>query len=197
MRTLQEARMKFQIIGISLLMLCAGCTNFPPVKHPKMPPAAAAKPERPRNYWNDEEASGPPEIVISISKQRAYFYKGKTLVGESTVSSGKRGFDTPPGRYKVIQKDKDHASNLYGDYVDDEGNVVRMSVDVTKDPQPAGTTFRGAPMRYFLRFTGGYGMHAGQLPGYRASHGCVRLPREMARHFFENASYGTPVVVEE
>ena len=57
------------------------------------------------------------------------------------------------------------------------------NVDLTKDRPPRGTVFRGAPMRYFLRVHGGIGMHAGYLPGYPASHGCIRLPKQMAAHF--------------
>src|SRR5260370_41640900 len=69
--------------------------------------------------------------------------------------------------------------------------------DVTKDPRPRGTVFRGAPMPYFLRIQGGIGMHAGYLPGYPASHGCIRLPKEMAVHFFQNAPVGTPVAIRQ
>jgi lipoprotein-anchoring transpeptidase ErfK/SrfK len=190
--------MRFRVGSIlsAFLILCTACSTFPPHK-PAKPPIAPAKPESPKSWWNDEGVSGPPKIVISISKQRAFFYKGDRVVGESVISSGKHNFETPPGQYRVIQKDIDHKSNLYGDYVDDEGNVVKHNVDVNKDKKPEGTEFRGAPMRYFLRFTGGYGMHAGSLPGYRASHGCVRLPRVMAQHFYENAQFGIPVTVED
>ena len=139
---------------------------------------------------------GAPSIRIVLSEQRAYFYKGGKLVGDSTISSGKKGFETPPGQYTVIQKDKDHLSNIYGDYVDADGNIVKKNVDVTKDPLPPGAVFQGAKMPFFLRFTGGYGMHAGHLPGYRASHGCVRMPGAMAEHFFNAAEVGMPVTVQ-
>ncbi len=134
-------------------------------------------------------------IVVSLSRQRAYFYKGATLVGESPISSGKKGFETPPGDYKVTQKDKDHQSNLYGDFVDDGENVIQSNVDTSKQATPEGASFRGAKMPFFLRFTGGYGLHAGVLPGHRASHGCVRLPRSMAEHFFNSAEVGMSVHV--
>jgi lipoprotein-anchoring transpeptidase ErfK/SrfK len=52
-------------------------------------------------------------------------------------------------------------------------------------------------MPFFLRFTRGYGMHAGYVPRYRASHGCIRMPGEMAEHFFDAAEEGTPVIVKE
>jgi hypothetical protein len=148
-------------------------------------------------YWDGEGAKGAPKIVVHLTRQRAFFYKGKSLVGESSISTGRKGFETPPGIYRVIQKDENHVSNLYGSYVDEYGTVVRGNVEVGKDPKPEGTEFRGAPMPYFLRFTRGYGMHAGFVPRYRASHGCIRMPREMAKHFFDAATEDTPVVVRE
>jgi lipoprotein-anchoring transpeptidase ErfK/SrfK len=150
----------------------------------------------PKRTWTGDGVQGPAEIKIHLSEQRAFFYKGKQLVGETDISSGRDGYDTPPGRYEVIQKDKDHRSTLYGEFVDGSGNVVKSNVDITKQSPPPGCTFQGAKMPYFLRFRSGYGLHAGVLPGHRASHGCVRLPRSMAEHFFDNASVGTPVVVE-
>lgn len=147
-------------------------------------------------YWHGDGVRGPAKIVVYVDEQRAYFYKGHELVGESTVSTGKHGFDTPPGHYRVIQKDKDHVSSEFGDYVDIRGEVVKSNIDVRKDPQPPGTHFDGARMPYFMRFNGGYGMHAGYVPRFRASHGCIRLPSPMAQHFFENAPEDTPVIVK-
>jgi lipoprotein-anchoring transpeptidase ErfK/SrfK len=177
----------------ALLFAGTACTTLP-----KIQPAVTATTElaAKKSYWKDDGVKGAPSIRIVLSEQRAYFYMDKTLVGESTISSGKKGFETPPGTYKVIQKDKDHVSNMYGEYVDAAGNVVKANADVTKDPLPEGATFKGAKMPFFLRFTGGYGMHAGYLPGYRASHGCVRMPISMAEHFFDAAQEGTPVTVE-
>jgi len=174
-----------------LLFACTACTTVAPKK-----PIAPPKPVVRHSYWIGDGVSGAPSIRIVLSEQRAYFYKAGKLVGESVISTGKKGFETPPGSYKVIQKDKDHLSNLYGDYVDDEGTIIQKGVDVTKDPMPEGATFQGAKMPFYLRFTGGYGMHAGHLPGYAASHGCVRMPEEMAEHFFNAADEGTPVTVE-
>lgn len=151
----------------------------------------------PPAYWIGDEVKGPPAIVISLTEQRAYFYKGKKMVGESKISSGKNGYDTPPGSYKITQKDLKHVSNLYGNYVNADGAVVRRNVDTSKDPIPEGAVFSGAKMPYFMRFSQGYGLHAGFLPGYRASHGCIRMPAEMADHFFKNSEPGTPVTVQE
>ncbi len=139
--------------------------------------------------------TGAPSITINLGEQRAHFFKAEKEVGQAVISSGKHGFETPTGNFQVIQRDKNHASNLYGEFVDAAGSVVQRNVDVTKQKPPAGASFRGAKMPFFLRFHGGAGMHAGKLPGYAASHGCVRLPRFMAEHFFENAPLGTPVRV--
>jgi lipoprotein-anchoring transpeptidase ErfK/SrfK len=148
-------------------------------------------------YWRGDHVVGSPKIVVHVSEQRAYFYKGKRLVGESTVSTGKRGFDTPPGRYHVIEKDRDHVSSEFGDYIDRYGNVVKSNIDIRKDDMPTGAHFDGARMPYFMRFNGGYGMHAGYVPRFRASHGCIRLPARMAKHFYENAHEDTLVIVKE
>ncbi len=181
----------------ALLFAGTACTNL----NEKKPSAAATLPEptpaSKHSYWKGDGVAGDPAIRIVLSQQRAYFYRGDKVVGESTISSGKKGFETPPGNYKVIQKDKNHVSNLYGDYVDEDGNVIQSNVDVSKDPMPPeAVAFVGAKMPFYLRFTGGYGMHAGHLPGYRASHGCVRMPSEMAEHFFNAAEIGTPVTVD-
>jgi hypothetical protein len=149
------------------------------------------------SYWDDSVSGGKRRIVIDLDEQRALFYKGDKLAGVSIVSTGREGWDTPPGDFKVTEKDRGHVSSLFGDYVDANGQVVVQNVDSSKDPRPPGTVFQGAPMPYFLRIHGGIGMHAGYLPGYPASHGCIRLPEKMAIHFFENADVGTPVTIRE
>ena len=147
------------------------------------------------SYWDGDGVSGSPSITIDLGEQKAFFYKDGRLVGVSMISSGREGYRTPPGQYKVLQKSKDHVSNLYGDYVDHGDNVMVANVGVKRDTKPPGAKFRGAPMPYFLRFHGGYGLHAGFLPGFAASHGCVRMPERMAQIFFANVSHGTPVRV--
>jgi lipoprotein-anchoring transpeptidase ErfK/SrfK len=98
----------------------------------------------------------------------------------------------------VTQKDKDHVSNLYGEFIDEfSGEIVKRNVDISKENPPEGQLFQGSRMPFFMRFYHGYGLHAGQLPGGRASHGCIRLPGFMAEHFFNNCEVGTPVIVEE
>ena len=186
-------------IALSLLALCTSCAeleNAQKAAADAAKTAAAALHPTPA-YWNDEGAVGPRKIVVSLGNQRAFFLKGKKIIGESSISTGKKDYETPPGKYRVIQKDEHHVSSVYGDFVGDDGGVVKANVSSRKDTQPAGTTFVGAKMPFFLRFTRGYGMHAGFVPRYRASHGCIRMPAEMAKHFFDAAEMDTPVVVKE
>ncbi len=134
-------------------------------------------------------------ILVSLKSQRAYLYQHGRLVAEAPISSGREGKGTPIGKYRVIQKSPAHRSSLYGNYVRD-GKIVKENVDVRKTPRPRGSKFEGAPMPYFLRFTGAYGLHAGNVPGYPASSGCVRLPKRHAKRFYDAVKLGTPVVVE-
>jgi lipoprotein-anchoring transpeptidase ErfK/SrfK len=150
----------------------------------------------PISYWDGDGVPGTPSVAIHLSEERAYFYKGGQLVGVSQLSTGREGHDTPPGSYKIIQKDPNHASSLYGDYVDAAGNIVQKDVELGKDPKPPGAIFKGAPMPNFMRITGGVGMHEGYLPGYPASHGCIRMPGKMAQIFFNNVALGTPVTID-
>jgi len=150
------------------------------------------------SWWNDHApAKGPRKIVVNLTNQQAFFYRGEILVGQTNISSGRRDFETPPGKYRVTEKDATHISSQYGAYCAASGAVLMRNVDVQKDPRPEGAHFVGAPMPYFLRFTGGYGMHAGFVPRYRASHGCIRMPAPMAKHFFDAAEVGTRVEVIE
>ena len=186
--------------AISALLFVSSCAEFEEAQKKaqsdKMKTAMAAPRPAPA-YWDGDGVTGRSKIVINLTEQRAYFFKGKKLVGESNISTGRKGFETPPGKYRVIQKDENHVSNLYGNYQSEDGTVVQSNVEVGKDPMPEGASFVGAPMPYFLRFTRGYGMHAGFVPRYRASHGCIRMPRTMAKHFFDAADMATPVLVTE
>jgi lipoprotein-anchoring transpeptidase ErfK/SrfK len=135
-------------------------------------------------------------IVVSIPKQRAYLMIGDRVVADGPVSSGRRGHESPQGHLRVLEKDPDHRSNLYGDFVDSSGRVVRAGVSTRSDAAPSGTHFVGAPMTWFLRLTEeGVGMHVGILPGYPASHGCIRQSSDGARLFYQYAKVGTPVDV--
>ena len=149
-------------------------------------PVASTAPVDNVSYWDGEGVPGKPSVKISLGEQRAYFYKGEQLVGVSIISTGREGFGTPTGSWKLQQKDLDHKSSLYGDYVDGNGGIIKKDVDTSKDPRPPGAIFDGAKMPFFMRIHGGVGMHEGFLPGYPASHGCIRMPGFMAEKFFNN-----------
>lgn len=136
-------------------------------------------------------------VVVSLTKQRAYLLNGDQLAIDSPISSGKRAGMTPSGKFSVMEKDKDHRSSVYGNFVDRSGRVVRAGVSLRIDSAPSGTHYEGAPMKWFMRLTGdGVGMHVGILPGYPASHGCIRMPAQAAEMFYSRVKIGTPVEVE-
>jgi lipoprotein-anchoring transpeptidase ErfK/SrfK len=136
-------------------------------------------------------------VIVSLTKQRAYLMTGDEIAIDSPISSGKRGHTTPNGSFTVLEKDKDHHSSLYGDYKDTSGRTVRGGISAHIDAAPSGTHFVGASMKWFMRLTGeGVGMHVGILPGYPASHGCVRMPEPAAAAFYSHVKVGTPVRVD-
>jgi hypothetical protein len=137
-------------------------------------PASAVSSVAPGRFvWRDDAASaaGPLRVLVSLPLQLAFVFKGSVLVGVSSVSSGVAGYDTPTGTFTILQKDKDHKSNIYDD----------------------------APMPYMLRLTwDGVALHAGKVTGEPASHGCVRLPAAFARKLYDIADLGATVsVVDE
>lgn len=121
--------------------------------------------------WHPEVApAGPVVLVVSLDEQRAYVYRNGIAIGVSTISSGKAGKETPPGVFTILQKKREHYSNLYDN----------------------------APMPYMQRLTwDGIALHGGRLPGYPASQGCVRLPQDFAAKLFTVTRTGDTVVVAE
>jgi hypothetical protein len=121
--------------------------------------------------WAPELApDGPMVMVVSLNRQQAYVYRNGVRIGVSTVSTGKKGKETPTGVFTILQKNKDHRSNLYNN----------------------------APMPYMQRLTwDGIALHAGNLPGKPASHGCVRLPMAFAKALFGETAMGMTVVVTD
>ncbi len=119
--------------------------------------------------WHPERSpEGPVAVVVSIPDQRVHVYRNGIRIAVSTCSTGKPGHETPTGVFTVLQKDKHHRSATYG----------------------------GAPMPNMNRLTwDGIALHAGKLPGYPASHGCVRLPLEFSALLFGITHMGTPVIL--
>ena len=136
-------------------------------------------------------------LIVSLGKQRAYLMVGDEIVIDSPISSGKLGHTSPSGSMKILEKDPNHHSSLYGDFVDSYGRIVRAGVSMHIDAAPSGTHFQGAEMKWFMRLTDeGVGMHVGILPGYPASHGCIRMPSDAAKLFYDRVKIGTPVEVQ-
>jgi len=133
-------------------------------------------------------------VQLDLTEQKVYLLYHDRAVMESPVSSGRPGHLTPTGSFRITNKDFNHVSSIYGRIVDRSGRTVVLDADVDM-LRPAGTRFINAPMRYFMQFAPGIGLHAGYLPGYAASHGCVRMPEEKAIAFFQAVSVGTPVTV--
>ncbi|WP_323847438.1 L,D-transpeptidase family protein [Microbulbifer magnicolonia] len=148
-------------------------------------------------WWRQDVVGGAPRIVIDLSDQMAYFYKGGRLAGISPVSTGKPGYRTPTGNFRISEKKYNHRSNLYGHYVARSGHVLRSNVDVRRHRRPPGAIFRGASMDFMMRINGPVTMHAGRVPGWPDSHGCIRLPWHMAKIFFSHATVGTQVSVQQ
>ena len=111
---------------------------------------------------------GPVLVYVELNRQLATVYRNGVRIAVSTVSSGKVGFDTPGGVFTILEKDIDHRSRTYDN----------------------------APMPYQQRLTWkGVAMHAGNLPGYPASHGCIRLPLEFSKLLFKTTTMGGTVVI--
>ena len=128
---------------------------------------AAAAPE-PRARPRRAAAGGAVRVLVSLPAQRLWVFRGGELVATSPVSTGKRGHETPAGSFPILQKRVEHYSNRYDN----------------------------APMPYMQRLTHyGIALHGGRLPGYPASHGCIRLPHRFARRLYNLTDYGTRVIV--
>lgn len=121
-------------------------------------------------WAGDDPALGPMVMVVSLDEQRGYVYRNGLRIAVTTVSTGKPGHATPTGVFTILQKDRDHHSSKYNN----------------------------APMPYQERLTwDGVALHAGGLPGYPESHGCVHLPTEFARRLFAATTLGMTVVIAE
>ncbi len=151
-----------------------------------------------QGFWDKPDGiTGERHIIIDLQKQKVFYYIGKTLVGTSPMSSGKEGYGTPKGTYKIIQKDANYKSGTYGVVRNRAtGETVDGDFNTKSGRIPAGCYFDPAPMPFWMRITGGYGMHVGFVAGYPVSHGCVRLPADMAEIFFKETPLGTKVTIK-
>ena len=134
------------------------------------------------------------KVMINLTEQAAYLIQDGRVVIVSPIASGKDGWGTPIGNFAIISKDLNHRSGSFGLIVDRFGRIVNPNA-TPGSYTPAGCYYMPAPMPYFMEFSRRIGMHAGYLPGYPASHGCVRMPRDLASEFFARVQVGTPVRV--
>ncbi len=145
--------------------------GFAPKAHRAMVASFGRTGLRPGEYlWAPNiPAAGDTNLVVDLLTQMAYVYRGEQLIGVSTISSGKKGKETPLGFWSVLQKKRSHFSRKYD----------------------------SAPMPFMQRIDDhGIAFHAGKTPGYPASHGCIRLPPKFAEKLYTLTAIGSKVVIE-
>jgi len=179
---------KMVVIAILFAFLATGCAYHEGVL--AVPPA----PVEISSISGATMRSG-TRVIINLSEQRAYLIEGGKVSLVSPIASGKPGWSTPTGNFSVISKDIDHRSQSFGLIIDGSGRIASSSA-TPGSHVPLGFHYQPAPMPYYMEFTAAIGMHAGYLPGYPASHGCVRMPRDLAERFFERVNIRTPVTVD-
>jgi len=178
----------FILAAVSALLVC--CASDPAASR-------LTERSRPLYQWNDDGGPGRVTIRISLTDQVAEFERGGRPIGWCYVATGKEGFGTRAGSYRITEKIVDKYSNRYGWIEDEAGNIVDPDAKVG-DRVPKGMTYVPAPMPYWMRLTSyGIGMHGGIIPepGKPASHGCIRLPQAFAPTLFESVTLGTSVII--
>src|ERR1043165_1292633 len=158
-------------LAISIGLLTASQAMDKPSFHTKGTPTGKPTGQlKPGEYWWNPQLSpsGPVVVLVSIPQQTMHVYRNGVLIGRSTVSTGSKGHATPGGVFSILEK---------------------------KEP-PRSKKYDNAPMPYMQRLTWtGIAMHSGQLPGYAASHGCVRLPYDFSQLLFNETSSGGTVII--
>lgn len=159
------------LLALSLFSLTVAVLVGSPLAAQQVPPDVRVDDLTQGEFvWKPEASpAGPVVVLVSLNKQEAFVYRNGIVIGYTRVSTGKKGHETPTGVFTVLQKDKDHVSNLYK-----------------------------AKMPYTERLTwSGICLHAGGLPGYPSSHGCIHLPLEFSRLLFEINELGATVVIAD
>lgn len=175
----ERIRVKRFLVLVALAAFCApslpASARAEPLTKPSLQAGTvleAAERLKPGQFlWSPQVApQGPVLMIVSLKTQRAVIYRNGVPIGISTVSSGRPGYETPTGVFVILQKHVEHYSNLYDN----------------------------APMPFMQRLTwGGIALHAGNLPGYPASHGCIRLPHEFARLLYQVTHRGMTVIITD
>jgi hypothetical protein len=161
-----------RLIALLVLTCAAASAAARPANDPTLPVVSRAATLQPGQYvWESRSAStGPLFVVISLTSQRAMVYRHGVLIAASTISTGSKDRETPTGVFPILEKQLVHRSSTYDN----------------------------APMPYMQRLTSkGVALHAGNLPGYAASHGCIRLPTGFAKLLYGATQIGTPVMITD
>lgn len=176
-------------VSVVLALCVTSCTVMAPL----------GEPERALYQWHDDFGPGEVSVHISLADQIAEFKRGDRDIGWCYVATGKEGYRTSPGNYRIMEKIVDKYSTRFGWIEDEFGNVV--DGDATPGTRvPKGMVYRPSPMPYWMRLTArGIGMHGGLIPepGQTASHGCIRMPKDFAPVVFDNVVVGTPVTITD
>ncbi|WP_207887246.1 L,D-transpeptidase [Pseudomonas sp. 30_B] len=162
--------MKKLSVALLLALSASFAVATPSKPSPLSDLQAALRTLKPGQFlWYPEiSPAGPVTLVVSLTEQRAYVYRNGIAIGVATVSTGKKGKETPTGVFTILQKKVEYYSDLYN----------------------------SAPMPYMQRLTwDGIALHAGNLPGYPASHGCIRLPMAFAKKLYEVTGFSTTTVI--
>ena len=152
-----------------------------------------------RDFWRgaaiEQHAPAQTRLLVLREEQRGRLYIKGQVAMDFPLCTGKPGkHETPPGKFRISQKVREHRSTLYGAFVDSQSRIVKGGVRVT-DSRPAGSHFKGAKMEYWMRFNGAIGLHEGNVYRERASHGCVRVPPEVAPILYEKMAVGSGIEV--
>ena len=190
----------------------SGCATLQQMQDPKTRQAAKYREQhaifRSREGWREltyrhtdllaKATAQNSTVEIALKEQRGLLLVDGGIAMDFPVATGKSSHPTPQGSYKILEKNKDHKSNLYGRMISGEGQTVISDADTRSHAVPEGGRFVGAPMPYWMRLTPtGVGMHVGYVPGRPASHGCIRLKRDVAVQLFDILDLGSPVAIDD
>lgn len=204
----QSSLLSLLLIAALTLVLASCSTTPPPAPEPE--PTAFEKfilnttayPTTMAYYVDEElvkQVTPKSPIYICLEQQRGRLYVNGEVAMDWPVSTGTYGHETPKGKFRIVEKEKDHSSNRYGHLYNAEGKCINSNADVFVEEIPEGGKFVGSPMPNWMRLTAdGVGMHTGKVKaGKRLSHGCIRTPNVIAVRLFELTKVGQPVTIAD
>lgn len=205
MNTLRFTMLSLAAVLCAVLSSCSSTGSAPAAHQPSDYDLFVAKGNYPvtMDIYRDEallsKANSKCPIYICLGHQRGRLYVDGKVAADWPVSTGISGHETPTGKFRVVEKKKEYASNRYGKFYDANGHCTNGNADVFTEAIPEGGSFVGSPMPNWHRLTwDGVGMHTGKVSaGRRLSHGCIRTPNDMVAQLFDITACGTPVTVAQ